>query len=824
LLFSRVDVLVKCDYTPLQFGGEIKYSLDRDIAYIMRYKRETKTIKGVLTMRGRSTRLKNTAALILTFAFLIMLGLALGSELSGAAAGNTMPAGKSNAPTEGKGIPQTGVAATAGTIVSLVEGFEDGLGSFNSFSSCGNQNCSWGPVMTAYHTGSYSAYAADAAGAGEGDLVLAAAQAIPVDATSATLTFWHRYGFESNGTFYYDGGVIEASTDGGITWADAGANITTGGYNGTISSCCGNPLAGRAAWGGTTSGNWGQVVLNLMPYRGPGFLFRLRLGTDGSNASDGWWVDDVQVSYDAPLASCAQTWATVNAYPDALRAPAVVGLGGLLYSFGGRTSSAATASSYSYNPGNDTWTPIAVLPTPRYMAGAVTDGTYIYIVGGVDAFDNATATLWRYDPGTNSYLTLAPFTIATAAQGTAYLNGKVYRIAGETDVSNSLATNTVEAYDIATNTWATVASYPSSYYALSALSLNGYIYTAGGAVLSYTTAKAYRFDPGSNTWDGGPIADLPGAGAFMASGFYNNRWVLAPDSRFATGSAIAWDPSTNSWSSLNQMPQGITQAGGGVAGGAFYVVGGRRTSPVDTVQKYVETSCSTPSPTSTAVAATPTACALQFTDVPSGSTFYAYVRCLACRGILTGYPCGGAGEPCDPANDPYFRPNNNITRGQIAKVVANAAGYQDPQTTQLFEDVVPGSTFFDFIGRLASRGYMSGYPCGGAGEPCGSGNLPYFRPNSNASRGQISKIVSNTAGYQDPQTIQMFEDVVPGSTFFDFIGRLASRGIMSGYPCGGAGEPCGSGNLPYFRPTSNASRAQTSKIVANTFLPSCNTP
>jgi hypothetical protein len=200
------------------------------------------------------------------------------------------------------------------------------------------------------------------------------------------------------------------------------------------------------------------------------------------------------------------------------------------------------------------------------------------------------------------------------------------------------------------------------------------------------------------------------------------------------------------------------------------------------------------------------------------------VRCLACRGILTGYPCGGAGEPCDPANDPYFRPNNNITRGQIAKVVANAAGYQDPQTTQLFEDVVPGSTFFDFIGRLASRGYMSGYPCGGAGEPCGSGNLPYFRPNSNASRGQISKILSNTAGYQDPQTIQMFEDVVPGSTFFDFIGRLASRGIMSGYPCGGSGEPCGSGNLPYFRPTSNASRAQTSKIVANTFLPSCNTP
>ena len=40
----------------------------------------------------------------------------------------------------------------------------------------------------------------------------------------------------------------------------------------------------------------------------------------------------------------------------------------------------------------------------------------------------------------------------------------------------------------------------------------------------------------------------------------------------------------------------------------------------------------------------------------------------------------------------------------------------------------------------------------------------------------------------DPQTAQMFEDVPPGSTFYDFVYRLASRGIMSGYPCGGAGR------------------------------------
>jgi photosystem II stability/assembly factor-like uncharacterized protein len=217
-------------------------------------------------------------------------------------------------------------------------------------------------------------------------------------------------------------------------------------------------------------------------------------------------------------------------------------------------------------------------------------------------------------------------------------------------------------------------------------------------------------------------------------------------------------------------------------------------------------------PTATRSAVPPTPCTIVFSDVPEGSTFYAHIRCLACRGIVNGY------------GDNTFRPNSNVTRGQLSKIVSNSAGFSDPQPTQLFEDVPIGSTFQLYIGRLASRGYISGYPCGGAGEPCGSGNLPYFRTNSNATRGQISKIVSNAAGFNEPAGAQLFEDVTPGSTFYDYIQRLASRAIINGYPCGGPGEPCGGGNLPYFRINSNATRGQTSKIVANAFFPDCQTP
>ncbi|MEO6456930.1 MAG: S-layer homology domain-containing protein, partial [Chloroflexia bacterium] len=124
----------------------------------------------------------------------------------------------------------------------------------------------------------------------------------------------------------------------------------------------------------------------------------------------------------------------------------------------------------------------------------------------------------------------------------------------------------------------------------------------------------------------------------------------------------------------------------------------------------------------------------QFGDVPPSNTFYPNVQCLACRGIISGY------------SDGTFRPNNPVTRGQLAKIVSNSAGFSEAVSGQTFQDVPPTHTFYEFIERLTNRGYMTGYVCGGPGEPCIE-NRPYFRPQANATRGQTSKIVSNAAGF-----------------------------------------------------------------------------
>jgi subtilisin family serine protease len=209
---------------------------------------------------------------------------------------------------------------------------------------------------------------------------------------------------------------------------------------------------------------------------------------------------------------------------------------------------------------------------------------------------------------------------------------------------------------------------------------------------------------------------------------------------------------------------------------------------------------STASPTAPAATATPVNCPLPFTDVDQFNPCYQYIQCLYCRGIISGY------------SDNTFRWSADVTRGQVAKIVANAAGLNDPITTQTFTDVPPGSPFFAFIGRLAGHGYISGYD---TAANCPSGT-PCFRPELPVTRGQLAKIDANTAGYNETPSGQTFNDVPAANPFYVYIERLSLHGVINGYTCGAAGEPCPG---VYYRPNANITRGQTSKVVSQTFFP-----
>jgi hypothetical protein len=204
---------------------------------------------------------------------------------------------------------------------------------------------------------------------------------------------------------------------------------------------------------------------------------------------------------------------------------------------------------------------------------------------------------------------------------------------------------------------------------------------------------------------------------------------------------------------------------------------------------------------------------MNFVDVHPGDWFYDYIKWMYCNSIITGYhtspPCGQAGEAC-------FKPNFPATRAQVAKIVV--LGFQVPIDTTggpHFQDVPAGSTFYNYVETLYNRGAVTGYTCGGPGEPCvPPDNLPYFRPEVLVTRGQLTKILIIGAGITfNTNGGPHFEDVPVGSTFYVYVETLFNLGSIHGYPCGGLGEPCDPVGRAYFRPGNNVTRAQLSQIV-----------
>jgi len=61
-----------------------------------------------------------------------------------------------------------------------------------------------------------------------------------------------------------------------------------------------------------------------------------------------------------------------------------------------------------------------------------------------------------------------------------------------------------------------------------------------------------------------------------------------------------------------------------------------------------------------------------FADVLPTAAAALFIETAACPGVLGGYSCAGAGEPCDSQYRPYFRPAQLATRGQVAQILYSA--------------------------------------------------------------------------------------------------------------------------------------------------------
>lgn len=110
---------------------------------------------------------------------------------------------------------------------------------------------------------------------------------------------------------------------------------------------------------------------------------------------------------------------------------------------------------------------------------------------------------------------------------------------------------------------------------------------------------------------------------------------------------------------------------------------------------------------------------LPFNDVPRNHWAFRFIATAKAAGLVEGYPDGS------------FRPNNNITRAEIAAILVRAAGFATNTSGPRFPDVPRDYWAFNEIMTARNNNIVHGFADG------------TFRPNNLATRAEAAQFVFN---------------------------------------------------------------------------------
>jgi hypothetical protein len=123
------------------------------------------------------------------------------------------------------------------------------------------------------------------------------------------------------------------------------------------------------------------------------------------------------------------SWTTLPALPEPIRAAEAAALGGEFYVVGGDDTDGNGTDVYVYDPERDEWDSRAPLPEARFNHAAVALGNRIYVLGGFGDGEEHD-DVFVYDPETDSWSEAAPLPRPNHAFGTAVFNGEIWMIGG----------------------------------------------------------------------------------------------------------------------------------------------------------------------------------------------------------------------------------------------------------------------------------------------------------------------------------------------------------------------------------------------------------
>lgn len=158
-------------------------------------------------------------------------------------------------------------------------------------------------------------------------------------------------------------------------------------------------------------------------------------------------------------------------------APAAAVVGDKLVAVGGQNAKQLVPQTEVFD--GNSWKDAADMPTPREHLAAVSDGTYVYAIGGrfLSADKNSSANE-RFDPGSGSWTKLVGMPTPRGSYGATYIDGRIVVVGGE---EPTMVLNVVEMYDIANAKWSTLTPMPTARHAEVVATVGNTVYCIGGA-------------------------------------------------------------------------------------------------------------------------------------------------------------------------------------------------------------------------------------------------------------------------------------------------------------------------------------------------------
>ena len=262
---------------------------------------------------------------------------------------------------------------------------------------------------------------------------------------------------------------------------------------------------------------------------------------------------------------------------------AVVALDGEVVIVGGFDEQASLLDDVeAYDPNNDTWRALAVMPDDRHHVNAAVVGGKLYVVGSLAGLDfSAQPDVYIYDPAINGWSFGTPMPAGTERGGAAVgvIGSKIYVAGGYR--SGSVGDHS--AYDTVNDSWETLAAIPDVRDHLVGAAIGGELFVIGGRTngIANVSDRVDVYDPDSDSWT--PRSAMPTARAgCMAAALDGRIFVFGgegngDDPSGVFGEVEAYDPATDSWEAFDAMRTPRHGTGATTIGDVIYIPGGAPT-------------------------------------------------------------------------------------------------------------------------------------------------------------------------------------------------------------------------------------------------------